>query len=356
MELPVDTLKLFSANHIQNMWFRSTKCELLSLDFRGEMGHPSPPRTVTDVLRVDLLGAAATLACVVLPVLLLRGLVRRCRRRGGGTDAALRGLERAWARFPVVARRDVNNGGGAGRPVLFLTLGVATDRMPTGSHVKIRAAVGAGGTVVQRSYTPTRFHGNECELLLRVYPSPHGVMSRHLHGLRVGDSVEMMGPTGLHRYGTDGPGTFSQGKRRWGPVDHVVMLAGGTGITPMLQIANHALQAAGDATKLHLLAFNSTFSDVMMRDELAALAAGSAGQLELTFCVSKLTAAEKRTYPAWKEQSLRTVGADSLRALSAGTLGSDKCMVCVCGPPGFVKTAQALLGGGVAAEGHVMVW
>jgi ATP-dependent Clp protease protease subunit len=40
-------------------------------------------------------------------------------------------------------------------------------------------------------------------------------MTQHLARLRVGDALEMKGPTGLERYGERGPGSFSRGERAW---------------------------------------------------------------------------------------------------------------------------------------------
>ena len=152
------------------------------------------------------------------------------------------------------------------------------------------------GEVVERPYTPARFEPPECELLVRVYPE--GKVSRHLYELEIGDAVEMKGPVGLIRYGGDGPGTFSRGKsRRFEGVTHMAMLAGGTGITPMLQLCNHVLQDARDATQLRLVEANSCVKDIMMLRELRALAADSDGALKLTFTASRLTPAERAADP-----------------------------------------------------------
>ena len=75
-------------------------------------------------------------------------------------------LSRLYAPFPVVSRRVVNGGD---RAVIFLVLKVSTAHLPTGAHVKVRATI--GGEVVVRSYTPTRFNGGECELMVGGVPA-----------------------------------------------------------------------------------------------------------------------------------------------------------------------------------------
>jgi NAD(P)H-flavin reductase len=290
----------------------------------------------------DILAIGLAVIVVVISAVLWRVF--------GGKPA----LTRAYTRFPVIEKRIVSDN--PERPVMFITFGVSTATLPTGQHVKVRMTI--DGEVVERPYTPARFEPPECELLLRVYP--HGKMSRYLYGLQVGDTVEMKGPVGHLRYGDDGPGSFMRGQRRkFEGVTHIAMIAGGTGITPMLQLVNHCLQDEHDATALRLVEANSCVDDIMMHDELRALATGSAGQLELLFTVSKLTAKERRAArnAHLVEQSLRNVAeyAKILRAAFADCpLGDDKTMICLCGPPGFVKAAKAIVVG-IGYE-QVLVW
>ena len=234
------------------------------------------------------------------------------------------------------------------RPVIFLTLGVSTASLPTGAHVKVRAVI--NGEVVVRSYTPTRFHKGLCELMFRVYTP--GPMSTHLAQLRVGDAVEMKGPTGLERY--DGPGAFSRGDATWRGVTHVGLVAGGTGITPMLQIANHVLQDGADPTKMSLLSFHNTYADILLSDTLRGLAAGSRGALALKFVC---THAEERDVKC----AARDVVRASMRKLSGEALvkllglpTGEGTVVCLCGPDGFVQHARGLLE--PAFGGRIIVW
>ena len=276
-----------------------------------------------------------------LALLLLLLIVFRCRRP--------RELTRAFQPFSIVSRRIVSSGH---RPTIFLTVRVSTASLPTGAHVKLRALLPGAAAPTIRSYTPTRFHKGECELMFRVYSG--GPMTQHLASLRVGDAVDMMGPTGLERYGEAGPGTFSRGTHMtWREISHVGMIAGGTGVTPMLQIANHVLQDPLDSTALHLLSFCNSCDDFMLEEELAGLAGGSGGQMRLTLIASKMKGEEVKRRPGVVHASMRELKAGQLKVL-LGLPAGPSTMVCVCGPDGFVTKAKELLA--EAGVENVLVW
>lgn len=71
-------------------------------------------------------------------------------------------------------------------------------------------------------------------------------MSQYLYKLNAGDYISMRGPTGMHRYAA--PGTFTVGKKGkvYSGIRRIGLLAGGTGITPMIQIANKVLSDPGE--------------------------------------------------------------------------------------------------------------
>eukprot|EP00457_Paulinella_chromatophora_P010913 gb/GEZN01011032.1/.p1 GENE.gb/GEZN01011032.1/~~gb/GEZN01011032.1/.p1 ORF type:complete len:289 (-),score=17.89 gb/GEZN01011032.1/:304-1170(-) len=244
--------------------------------------------------------------------------------------------------FKVIGRKIVSDN--SARPVLFLTLGVPTGKLPTGSHVAVTAVI--DGKTVQRSYTPTRFKENACELMLRVYPQ--GKMSQYLYSLKVGDTLTMRGPTGLHRY--EKPGVFSVGSdTRIEGLTKVGMLAGGTGITPMLQIANRILSDPNDKTQLLLLAANSTMEDVMLYEQLNQLASVSLGQLSIEWIISRPPPAPQK----WPHLVGR-ITANILK--TALPPPGDDCAICLCGPPEFNKAAKIMLAEIGHDPKHILTW
>ena len=86
--------------------------------------------------------------------------------------------------------------------------------------------------------------------------------------LNLGDTLDFKGPNGLIVY--EGNGHFLvRPKKQLPPVprhfDHIGLIAGGTGITPMLQLIRDILKRPGDATKISLLFANQTEADILLK-------------------------------------------------------------------------------------------
>eukprot|EP00747_Dinoflagellata_sp_TGD_P209363 gnl/TRDRNA2_/TRDRNA2_82760_c0_seq2.p1 gnl/TRDRNA2_/TRDRNA2_82760_c0~~gnl/TRDRNA2_/TRDRNA2_82760_c0_seq2.p1 ORF type:complete len:141 (-),score=33.07 gnl/TRDRNA2_/TRDRNA2_82760_c0_seq2:65-487(-) len=65
------------------------------------------------------------------------------------------------------------------------------------------------------------------------------------------------------------------------------MLAGGTGITPMYQALERIVGTAGDETQVTLIYGNKSPKDILLRDELDALAAEAKGRLKIVHIVGE---------------------------------------------------------------------
>jgi len=83
---------------------------------------------------------------------------------------------------------------------------------------------------------------------------PGGPMSEHLHDMQPGDTLDMKGP--IPKY----PWTANKH-------DHVALLAGGTGITPMYQLARGIFKNPDDKTKVTLVFGNVTEADILLKEE-----------------------------------------------------------------------------------------
>jgi len=64
---------------------------------------------------------------------------------------------------------------------------------------------------------------------------------------------------------------FENMRKPMAVVKHVGMVAGGTGITPMLQIITAIMKDRSDMTQVHLLFANQTEEDILVRDMLEKL-------------------------------------------------------------------------------------
>lgn len=142
--------------------------------------------------------------------------------------------------------------------------------LPIGQHVSIAAELDVKDPKtevverkeVARSYTPISSDINPgyFDLLVKSYPT--GNISRHLATLKVGDTMKVKGPKGNMIYTPN-------------MVRHFGMVAGGTGITPMLQIISAVERGrnTGDKTEIDLLFANVNEEDILMRKELEEIAA-----------------------------------------------------------------------------------
>ncbi|KAF3328522.1 NADH-cytochrome b5 reductase-like protein [Carex littledalei] len=156
---------------------------------------------------------------------------------------------------------------------------------------------------VIRPYTPISDPDSEgfFDLLIKVYPE--GKMSQHFASLRPGEVVEVKGPIEKLRYKPNM-------KRQIG------MVAGGTGITPMLQVIK----------ALSLVYANVSPDDILLKAELDKLAA-SYPNFKVFYTVDK---------PAdnWRGGVGYVSKEMALKGLPSPSADS---LILVCGPPGMMK-------------------
>jgi hypothetical protein len=117
-----------------------------------------------------------------------------------------------------------------------------------------------------RSYTPisSDLTPGYFDLLIKSYPT--GNISKHVASLMVGQTMKVRGPKGAMVYKPN-------------MVRHFGMIAGGTGITPMLQIIRAIVRGrpTGDTTQVDLLFANVNPEDILLKEDLDALVAGDSG-------------------------------------------------------------------------------
>ena len=145
--------------------------------------------------------------------------------------------------------------------------------LPTGQHLSLRFKDATDDKMVQRSYTPVTDNSSigEISFVIKVYKAgvhpkfpEGGKMSQHLDSLKIGDNIDLKGPKGHMEYLKDGNFTIKPlGKPKESrQTKQIIMIAGGTGITPMLQILHFIFKNPGDAgIKVNLLYANQCKSD-----------------------------------------------------------------------------------------------
>lgn len=149
------------------------------------------------------------------------------------------------------------------------------------------------------------------DLMIKVYPE--GKMSQHFASLKPGDVLEVKGPIEKLRY--------SPNMKK-----HIGMIAGGTGITPMLQVIEAILKNPEDNTQVSLLYANISPDDILLKKKLDVLAAGHPN-LKVFYTVDNPT----NDWTGGKGYISKDMAAKGLPG------PGDDTMILVCGPPGMMK-------------------
>ncbi|TRY85704.1 hypothetical protein DNTS_013248 [Danionella cerebrum] len=151
--------------------------------------------------------------------------------------------------LPLIEKEDINHDTKRfrfGLPSLSHVLG-----LPIGQHVYLSAKV--NGSLVIRAYTPVYIKNTHPS-----YPEG-GKMSQYLDSMKIGDTMDFRGPNGLLVYNGNGKFAIRPDKKSEAKLQkfkHVAMIAGGTGITPMLQLIRSITADPADTTTCSLIFAN----------------------------------------------------------------------------------------------------
>ena len=211
--------------------------------------------------------------------------------------------------------------------------------LPVGQHIHLSAQI--NGELVIRSYTPVSSDDDKgfVDLVVKVYrKNVHpkfpdgGKMTQYLDEMKLGDTIAFRGPSGKLQY--LGNGKFSIKKLRKDPpqivnVKKVNMIAGGSGITPMLQLVNEILKRSGDDTQLALLYANQSEQDILLRDDLDVLAAKHQDKFKVWYTVDRASETWKYSVGFVSDKMIQ----DNLFSPSTNTI------TVMCGPPPMINFA-----------------
>ncbi|KAH7162622.1 hypothetical protein B0J13DRAFT_669305 [Dactylonectria estremocensis] len=199
--------------------------------------------------------------------------------------------------------------------------------LPIGQHISIGAKLPQpDGTTkeIVRSYTPVSgdHQPGYFDVLIKSYPQ--GNISKHMASLIVGKTIRVRGPKGAFTYTPN-------------MVRHFGMIAGGTGITPMLQVMRAIVRgrAAGDKTEVDLIFANVTPQDILLKEDLDTLAAKDDG-IRVHYVLDKP--------PEGWTGGVGYVTADMITKWLPKP--ADDVKILLCGPPpmisGLKKSAESL--------------
>jgi nitrate reductase (NAD(P)H) len=247
----------------------------------------------------------------------------------GAAPAAKAGAaSKSWTRDVRLAAARALNECGCMELTFEWAGGEAPPTVAPGAHVKL-SATGAGAEPVARSYTPVSTSPKGFVLAVKLYE--RGAMSQVLRvsaaGLAAGSppaaavSFSAQGPHGGVQYAQKQVRDLEGGGEA-SCESGLVLVAGGTGITPFLAAMRAGLVPPGKTTLIYLVA---SAGEAMYRSELEKL------------CTLKLLECKRETMAA-------TLTA-ALPAPQPNTV------VVICGPPGMEEAARTA----VSAAGHGVV-
>jgi cytochrome-b5 reductase len=222
-----------------------------------------------------------------------------------------------WTPLTLLAREQLTGGD---RPTLLLRFALPAGQppLPVTSALLVRLPVGEvkeDGTrkMVMKPYTPISApDAPTLDLAVKIYAA--GALTPHLAALKPGATLDFKGP--LPKV----PADAVAAKKAVG------LVAGGTGLTPMLQLATELLRREGGPT-VTLVYANVSPADIMLKARVDALAAAHPRRFRVHYLVDKAA-------PGWAGG----VGFVSRAVLAAHMPppGPD-AFVAVCGPPGMMK-------------------
>ncbi|KAF8328153.1 putative NADH-cytochrome b5 reductase [Cantharellus anzutake] len=215
----------------------------------------------------------------------------------------------AWREFPIVEKIKISPNTALyrfGLPDPEDNLG-----LPAGQHITIAAEI--DGKDIVRNYTPTT--GNDdlghFDLVVKTYEK--GNVSRYLSLLKIGDK-------GQFRYSPELAAEFG-------------LIAGGTGITPMLQVVRYSLFNPGDPTKFSLIYANVNEEDILLKTELDYLVAMFPYRFKVYYVLNNPPA-------GWKG-GVGFVSKEHIAEYLPGP--GPEAKILVCGPPPMVTAMKGHL-------------
>lgn len=183
---------------------------------------------------------------------------------------------------------------------------------------------------VQRFYTPITKNGTKGYFDILVKKQHDGRMTEHLFSMEVGESLFFRSVQYKLNYKPN----------KW---NHVGMIGGGTGITPLYQVIQHAATLPDDNTKLSLLYANQTENKILLKGCLDQYEKDLNGRFKATYIVNKADDPEN-----WKghtgyitKKLIQETMPPPGENVMVMVCGPDKMMAHICGSPFGVLKAMS---------------
>ncbi|NXM34326.1 NB5R4 reductase, partial [Oxyruncus cristatus] len=197
-------------------------------------------------------------------------------------------------------------------------------RVPTGQHVYLKQNI--TGTEAVKPYTPvlpflpldfqeaSHHDGVHIYLMIKIYSC--GLFTQALDHLQIGDYISVSNPEGNFK------------KSQVQALEDLILLAGGTGFTPMVKLLNFALTEVSCLRTVKLIFFNKTEDDILWRNQLEQLALKDE-RFEVQFILSQPT-------KNWVGKQGK-ISSSLLSEFVKRSRKDSKVLVCICGPTPFTE-------------------
>ncbi|KAJ2766514.1 hypothetical protein IWQ56_003696 [Coemansia nantahalensis] len=187
------------------------------------------------------------------------------------------------------------------------------------SCIVVKAKLGSDEKPTIRPYTPVspQHARGYFDLVVKDYPT--GKMSSHIHKMAAGDTLDVKGPIPKFPY-------------RSGALKEIGLVAGGSGITPMIQLIQHVLADPADKTKLTLVFANKSEDDIILRSVLDDYERKHPGRFTVHYVVDKASSAD------WKGDVGYVTRELVQKYFPAPS--RDGVLIGVCGPPPMVNVVS----------------
>ena len=140
-------------------------------------------------------------------------------------------------------------------------------------------------------------------------------MSEHLHSMTPGQRLDIKGPIPKYPYEAN-------------KLEHIGMIAGGTGITPMYQVLRTIFKNPEDKTKVTLLYGNVTEEDILLKNELQDLENTYPQRFRVVYTLDKPSKDWQKSKGFITKDTIKTVFPEPK---------TENLKIFVCGPPGMYK-------------------
>ncbi|KAL8825200.1 MAG: hypothetical protein Q9170_007886 [Blastenia crenularia] len=173
---------------------------------------------------------------------------------------------------------------------------------------------------VIRPYTPTSDEDARGHIDLVVKRYPNGPMSEHLHSMEPPQRLDFKGP--IPKY------PWEANKH-----DHIALVSGGTGITPMYQLCRAIFNNPNDKTKVTLIFGNVSEDDILLKKEFEDLENTYPQRFRAFYMLDKP--------PEGWTKGTGYINQDLLKMVLPEPK-VENIKIFVCGPPGLYKAISGM--------------